>query len=63
MIHLNFLSTDRDKDVAVESIKQAREIAALLNPKFNATEVRPGPENTSHEDLVRAAGGIIQAIQ
>lgn len=54
----NYLSTDRDRDVAVKSIQQARDIVSHLEAKFNAKEIRPGAELTSYEQLVKAAGGI-----
>jgi choline dehydrogenase len=58
LISLNFLSTDKDRAVAVQSIKQAREIMDHMDPKYRAREVRPGAQLTSDDELIRGAGDI-----
>ena len=55
---LNYLSTEEDKNVAVQAIKQARDIVKYMDPIYCVEEVRPGIENTSFDDLVRSAGGL-----
>lgn len=59
IIDPNYLSTDEDRDVAVESIRLARRIvgARALRP-FSPEEFRPGAHLTSDGDLVKAAGDI-----
>lgn len=41
----------------MKAIKQAREIVTEMDAKYNPREVRPGPELTTTEQLVKAAGG------
>lgn len=55
----NYLSTAEDLDVAVAGLKYTREImtAPALAP-FNPTELKPGPDIQSEEDLKRAAGDL-----
>ncbi|MFG6442832.1 GMC family oxidoreductase [Roseateles sp. LKC17W] len=58
-IQPNYLSTDEDRRVAVESLKLTRRIVsqpalAGLQPE----EFRPGPQVQTDEDLVRVAGDI-----
>lgn len=62
-IRLNYLSAQRDKQVAVKSIRQAREImtAKALEP-HQPNEILPGPEHQSEEDLVEQAGNIATTI-
>ena len=43
--------------MAVDAIKLTREIATYMDPKYKATEVRPGLSNLSDDELVKAAGG------
>ena len=58
-IRPNYLATDEDRRVAVDSIKLAREIAAApaLRP-YKPEEFRPGVHLTSNDDLVKAAGDL-----
>ncbi|PSL17826.1 GMC family oxidoreductase [Shimia abyssi] len=58
-IRLNYLSAERDKHVAAESVRQAREImsAKALVPHA-PEEILPGPTVADQADLVRAAGDI-----
>ena len=59
----NYLSTDEDRRVAVESLKLARKIAAqpALAP-YRPEEYKPGAHIRSDEDLVVAAGDIATTI-
>jgi len=62
-IKLNYLSASRDRQVAVTSIKQAREImtAAALKP-YSPEEILPGPAHQSDAALVEQAGNIATTI-
>jgi choline dehydrogenase len=62
-IRLNYLSAERDKRVAVTSIKQAREImtAKALAP-YQPTEILPGPAHQSDAELLEQAGNIATTI-
>ncbi len=55
----NYLSTDDDRRVAVESIRLTRRIVAqpALAP-YSPEEFKPGPEYQSDEELVKAAGAV-----
>src|SRR5690606_3271875 len=55
----NYLSTDDDVQVALESIRLTRRIAeqAALE-KYSPQEFRPGPLAKSDDDLIRAASDI-----
>ena len=58
-IKLNYLSTDEDKQVAVDSIRFTRRImAAQALAKFEPEEFLPGPNIQSDEDLAQAAGDL-----
>ena len=53
----NYLSTAEDLDVAVAGLRYTRKImAAPALAAFNPTELKPGPDIQSEEDLQRAAG-------
>ena len=55
----NYLSTADDLDVAVAGLRYTREImAAPALAPFNPTELKPGPEIQSEDDLKRAAGDL-----
>ncbi|MFP4539083.1 MAG: GMC family oxidoreductase [Dichotomicrobium sp.] len=62
-IRLNYLSAERDQQVAVTAVKQAREImtAQALAP-YSPEEFLPGAHVQSHEDLVREVGNIATTI-
>ena len=62
-IRLNYLSTERDREVAVASVGQARRImtAKALRP-YTPQEVLPGPEIASREELIQAVGDIATTI-
>jgi len=58
-IKLNYLSTDEDKQVAIDSIRFTRRImAAQALAKFAPEEFLPGPNIESEEDLAQAAGDL-----
>jgi choline dehydrogenase len=58
-IRLNYLSAERDKQVAVASLKQARRImTAKALEKYRPEEVLPGPQIASDEELLHTAGNI-----
>lgn len=62
-IRLNYLSTERDRQVAVKSVQQARRImtASALKP-YEPEEFLPGPAIETDEDLVREVGNIATTI-
>lgn len=55
----NYLATDADRQVAVDSLRLTRRIAAMpaLAP-YRPTEVKPGLQYQSDEELTRLAGDI-----
>ncbi|MEO9296831.1 GMC family oxidoreductase [Devosia alba] len=58
-IQPNYLATERDRDIAAQSIRLTRNIAAQpAFARYSPEEYRPGPAYNSTEDLVRAAGEI-----
>ena len=55
----NYLSTDADRQVAVDSIKLARQIAAApALSSYEPQEYLPGANIQSDEDLAKAAGAV-----
>ena len=55
----NYLSTDEDVQVALESIQLTRRIAAQpALEKYLPQEFKPGPLATTDDDLIRAASNI-----
>jgi choline dehydrogenase len=59
VIKLNYLSTDDDKRVAIDSVRITRRImAAKALERFQPEEYRPGAQVASDEDLARAAGDL-----
>jgi choline dehydrogenase len=62
-IRLNYLSAPADRDVAVKSVRQARQImtARRLVP-FHPEEILPGPAVQSDDDLLGAIGNIATTI-
>lgn len=62
-IRLNYLSAARDKQVAVQSLRQAREImtAKALHP-YAPEEILPGPKFQSDAELLEQAGNIATTI-
>lgn len=62
-IHLNYLSTERDQEIAVTSIKQVRAImSAKKLRQFEPEEYLPGKPLESDEDLLHEAGNIATTI-
>ncbi|MEM7404714.1 MAG: GMC family oxidoreductase N-terminal domain-containing protein [Pseudomonadota bacterium] len=58
-IALNYLSTPEDRAVAVAGLKHTRRImAADALARFAPTELKPGAEVRSEDDLARAAGDL-----
>jgi choline dehydrogenase len=59
VIKLNYLSTDDDKRVAIDSVRMIRRVmAAKALERFQPEEFRPGPQITSDEELAQAAGDL-----
>lgn len=59
----NYLADERDRIVAVASIRQARALMATKRmAEFNPQEFVPGPELATEEELVAAAGRISTTI-
>ncbi|KAJ4297924.1 hypothetical protein N0V90_005823 [Kalmusia sp. IMI 367209] len=54
VIHINFLSDPRDKEVLIAAVKRAREILAdkTLAPVLVGAEVAPGNATTSDDDIL-----------
>lgn len=62
-IQPNYLSTEEDRQVAAESLRLARRIAAAPPlARYRPVEHRPGPGLTTEAELVRAAGDIATTI-
>jgi choline dehydrogenase len=62
-IHLNYLSAESDKQVAVASVKQVREIMRMKTlEQYRPEEFLPGPAVRSDADLLREAGNIATTI-
>jgi choline dehydrogenase-like flavoprotein len=62
-IQANYLTTDEDRQVAIDAIRLTRRIvgqSALR--KYQPEEFRPGPEADSDDDLARAAGDVSTTI-
>ncbi|WP_192180243.1 GMC family oxidoreductase N-terminal domain-containing protein [Mesorhizobium amorphae] len=62
-IRPNYLSTKGDRSIAVASIEHARRLMkAKAIARFSPEEMLPGPQFSSHDDLVRKAGDIATTI-
>jgi choline dehydrogenase len=62
-IATNYLSTPEDRQVAADSLRVTRRIAAQpALAKYNPREWRPGTQYQSDEDLARLAGDIATTI-
>jgi choline dehydrogenase len=58
-IMANYLSTDEDRRVAVESLRLTRRIVSQpALARHTPTELKPGPQFDSDDDLTRLAGDI-----
>ncbi|MFN3525530.1 MAG: GMC family oxidoreductase [Paracoccus sp. (in: a-proteobacteria)] len=54
-----YLSTEGDRQVAIDSLRHARRLMATQRlAQFTPTEVKPGADLVSDEDLLRAAGDV-----
>lgn len=59
----NYLSTEEDRLVAAESIRQVRKIVAQpALAKYKPVEWKPGPQFQTDEELARLAGDIASTI-
>ena len=59
VIKLNYLSTDEDRRVAMDSIHFTRRIMrAKALARYEPDELKPGPNVQSEADLIRAAGDL-----
>ena len=55
----NYLSTERDRDIAIRSIRLTRKIVAQPSfARFNPEEFKPGPSYRTDAELTQAAGDI-----
>lgn len=62
-IRLNYLSAERDRIIAVKSIKQARQLmSAKALRRYAPEEMLPGEAVSSDADLLREAGNIATTI-
>ncbi|MBI3714763.1 MAG: GMC family oxidoreductase N-terminal domain-containing protein [Betaproteobacteria bacterium] len=58
-ITLNYLSTESDRNIAIDSLRLTRRISqAPALARYHPQEFKPGPELSSNADLVKAAGDI-----
>ena len=58
-IKLNYLSTDEDRQVAINGLRFTRRImAAKALARFEPEEWKPGPELETDEQLLQAAGDL-----
>src|SRR5690606_29716957 len=63
LIKLNYLSAQRDKDVALASVRQARRImTAKALARFNPEEVLPGLSVDRDDELLQVIGNIATTI-
>jgi choline dehydrogenase len=59
VIQPNYLSTEQDRRVAVESLKLARRISAAdALARYHPQEFMPGPSYQSDDALIDAAGNV-----
>lgn len=59
----NYLSTDGDREIAAQSITQARRLMATERMRrYHPQEFKPGTHISSPDDLARAAGDIATTI-
>jgi choline dehydrogenase len=62
-IHPNYLSTESDRIVAIESVRLTRKIMAQpAMARFSPVEFRPGPSIQGDADIIRAVGDISTTI-
>lgn len=62
-IRLNYLSTQKDREIAVRSVRQARKImTAKALEAYSPREILPGPDIASEEALLESIGKIATTI-
>ena len=62
-IRLNYLSTEADRRVAVQAVRQARQImTARALASYRPVELLPGPAHQSDDDLLKQIGDIATTI-
>ena len=62
-IRLNYLSTEADRRVAVQAVRQARQImTARALASYRPLELLPGPAHQSDDDLLKQIGDIATTI-
>jgi len=62
-ITMNYLSTEVDRRVAVDSVRMTRRImAAKALARYRPEEWKPGPELQTEEELMKAAGDLATTI-
>ena len=62
-IHLNYLSAPRDREVALRSVRQARQImTAAALARYAPAEILPGPHQQTDEQLLAEIGNIATTI-
>ena len=62
-IRLNYLTAERDRDVALKAVRQARRImTAKALARYRPEEILPGPAIETDEDLGREIGNIATTI-
>ena len=62
-ITMNYLSTEEDRRVALDSVRMTRRImAAKALARYRPEEWKPGPELQSDEELLKAAGDLATTI-
>lgn len=62
-IRLNYLSTEKDRSIALQSVKQVRQIMSAQALKmYHPDEILPGPTCANDTDLMRAIGDIATTI-
>lgn len=62
-IRLNYLSTEKDRQVAITSVRQARKImTAKALEQYQPEEILPGPAVQTDEDLLKSIGDIATTI-
>ncbi|MBV7396866.1 GMC family oxidoreductase [Mameliella sediminis] len=63
MISPNYLSTEDDRKVAADSLRQVRQIMSRpAMARYAPEEYKPGPQYQSDEDLAKLAGDIANTI-
>jgi choline dehydrogenase len=62
-IQPNYLSTGADREIAVRSVQQARQImTAKALQRYRPEEILPGPQVSTEDDLLRGIGDIATTI-